>query len=53
MNLSTAVLALIKASKPKFNTINDKVAFACHAVLSINGLKLVAFGSDAYEDPGE
>uniref|UniRef100_A0A7R9Z1J1 PI31 proteasome regulator N-terminal domain-containing protein n=1 Tax=Chlamydomonas euryale TaxID=1486919 RepID=A0A7R9Z1J1_9CHLO len=45
----SAVQALIKAHRPVFRSLSDKVAFACHAVATANGLRLVATANAADE----
>ncbi|KAG1669490.1 hypothetical protein FOA52_015657 [Chlamydomonas sp. UWO 241] len=47
----SAIAALIKASRPAFGCLGDKVAFAVHAVACASGLQLLATGDqvDSYD----
>ncbi|KXZ53956.1 hypothetical protein GPECTOR_6g875 [Gonium pectorale] len=45
MATPAAVTAVIRAARPQFNSAADKVAFAVHAVVSVNGFSLRKVGA--------
>lgn len=50
MATESSVMAVIKASRPKFRNPNDKVAFAVHAAFLAAGYSLIATGAKAFAE---
>lgn len=52
MATESSILAVVRASRPKFRNSNDKIAFVVHAAFLSAGYSLIATGDKAFaEDP--
>ncbi|XVF55177.1 hypothetical protein PTKIN_Ptkin06aG0015700 [Pterospermum kingtungense] len=50
MSIEKAVMAVIRAARPSFRNVHDKVVFAVHAAFLSSGFVLTATGPDALAD---
>ena len=50
MATESAVMAVIRASRPNFRNPNDKTAFAVHAAFLAAGYSLIAAGASAFSE---